>query len=415
MERLHQLVGNERSLTEVAQALHFSALSLSPGTVGAMLVTCADESEYECVEAFHRGLVQYLLPSFKFARRSALRLANLGGRYEWGAIRTAEQHFSAAAPRDTFTLMLIKINAHVACEDLGVSRGPSALGELRFGTWKRYDTDSPCCGALTALLKGADEPYATDLREAFRSESRDRLATLLNEQEVDSRHRLLFAAMVSARLQARKAVLDIQDYVPVNPTCFLVMPCVTLNRHGRDSEIVCGLYSIDGREGGSDATYFGLEDDPAAYKVDMRNGRLSVSDEDSASVRTGRDHRLLARQAWERQAASTAEVLEDERLQRTRRDVERNLHRQHHHAKMLLRTALPVLAQLAPVPVALLMFAEGAVGIHHAFRIHHLMQELEDSDEAVAILDEIHDSIDSLEPDRAEALIELLMQEFRSS
>ena len=81
-ERLHELVGGERSLAEVAQALHFSSVGLSAGAVGAMLITCADESEHECEEAFQRGLAQYLLPSLKLGRRSAMRLANLGGRYE---------------------------------------------------------------------------------------------------------------------------------------------------------------------------------------------------------------------------------------------------------------------------------------------------------------------------------------------
>jgi hypothetical protein len=65
------------------------------------------------------------------------------------------------------------------------------------------------------------------------------------------------------------------------------------------------------------------------------------------------------------------------------------------------------------VPAAILMFAEGAAGIHHAYRIDRLAQEMAGSEEARKVLSEVHDNIDRLEPDRAEALVELLMQEYR--
>jgi len=57
MEQLRELVGRERSLREVAEALHFLAVDLAAAAVGAMLVTCADETEHECVEAFQHGFV----------------------------------------------------------------------------------------------------------------------------------------------------------------------------------------------------------------------------------------------------------------------------------------------------------------------------------------------------------------------
>ena len=65
------------------------------------------------------------------------------------------------------------------------------------------------------------------------------------------------------------------------------------------------------------------------------------------------------------------------------------------------------------MPAAILMFADGAVGIHHAFRIHKLAGEMGGSAEARQILDDIHGKIDGMEPDRAEALLELLVNEFR--
>jgi hypothetical protein len=78
----------------------------------------------------------------------------------------------------------------------------------------------------------------------------------------------------------------------------------------------------------------------------------------------------------------------------------------------LLRAALPILAEVAPVPAAILLFAEGAVGIHHAFRVQQLTREMEQSLEARQILDEIEAKVDQFEPDRARALIELLMRDY---
>ena len=115
---------------------------------------------------------------------------------------------------------------------------------------------------------------------------------------------------------------------------------------------------------------------------------------------------------WRRRTEGQPVEIRDERLDRIRAEMSRGKPGSHRQAKALLRAALPILAQIAPVPVAMLMFAEGAVGIHHAFRVHRLAREMEGTDEAKRILHEIHDQVDRLEPDRAEALIELLMREY---
>lgn len=403
MESLRRLVGLERSLNEVAQALHFDARQLAAASAGAMLVTCADEAERECAEAFQSGFVRFLLPSLKFGQQSAFRVANLGGRYEWGAARIAERNFTTESAARGFKLLAVKINGHVAAEQ-------TADGQ-RFGVWRRYDRESACCGALNALLEGAVTPYAEDLRELFESEGFDRLACLRDPARVDPVYRPLYASMVSARLQARKAVLDIQDHCPTTPTFYVVLPCATLNRHGRDSEIVCGVYTVDGRQGGRDAVYYGLGDDPAGFVPRSRNRLLEISDEHVGRERRGRDHRALPLEEWRRRSGGLR--VHDTRLERIERDVARNRHRDHRHARALLRMALPVLAEVAPVPAAIVMFAQGAAGIHHAFRVHQLSRELEGSEEARRILHEIEQRVDTMEPERAEALIELLVREHR--
>ena len=72
-----------------------------------------------------------------------------------------------------------------------------------------------------------------------------------------------------------------------------------------------------------------------------------------------------------------------------------------------------MLAEAAPVPAALLLFATGAAGIHHSFRVHQMMGELQDSHHAQQMLKEIHDQVDGLPPAEAQALLELLLAEYR--
>lgn len=63
----------------------------------------ADEIENECAKVFHDEFAEPLLPRLKFARPAAFRLANLGARYEWGAVPMAEAHFAAPASQEALT------------------------------------------------------------------------------------------------------------------------------------------------------------------------------------------------------------------------------------------------------------------------------------------------------------------------
>jgi len=405
MQRVRNIIGKERPLREVAQALLFGARSMSPSTVGALHLTCADESENECAEALQHGFVKYLLPTLKFARQSAFRLANLGGRYEWGAVRLAESHYALPRADNGFKFLLVKINSHVACE--------ASSGSLRLGTWKRYGRTSSCCGALAHMLAGDRQPSVDQLAETFRSEGHDRIAALRDPAQVYQLYAPLYAAMVSARLQARKAVLDIQDYVATSPTYYLVLPCVTINRQERDTEIVCGMYTVDGRSGSTEAVYSGLGDLPEGYSTVIEHTRFVVTDDQLGAERKGRDHRAMVRAALHERAPGSRISVKDERLERVHADVVRNKHRHKGHARQLLRIALPVLAEVAPIPAAMLAFGDGAAGIHHALKIHKLAAGMKDTEEARQILNDVESRIDQLDDDRAEALLELLVAEYK--
>ena len=117
LDRIIKLIGHETPLEEVARELCFIAQELHPPIVGALQLTCSDEAEQECIQAFQKGFVNHLLPSLKFAQQAPFRIANPGARYEWGCTSIAEAHFATTATKSSFKLMVAKVNAHVAVDE----------------------------------------------------------------------------------------------------------------------------------------------------------------------------------------------------------------------------------------------------------------------------------------------------------
>lgn len=270
MSELREIIGQETPLADVSSELREYVLALGVAEVGAHHVTCSDESEIECIEAFQREFVKPLLPRLGFETKSAFNTSNLGGRYEWGSAPIAEQHFATPQSSAGDKCVLIKINGHVAVTDS--VRGPC------YGRMKRYDTHSQACGALHALLDGSDLPFALDLREAFQSDDVDRIDILLDGSQVDAAYRYLFAAICSARLQAARAMRDVQAHLAKTPTVYVIAPCVTLNRAGPDTEVLVGFYVADYRVDGAGMDYWGLSDDPGRYSVEYVDGRLIIGE-----------------------------------------------------------------------------------------------------------------------------------------
>jgi hypothetical protein len=270
MKALWDLIGIENYLDQVSAALRQVVRGMNVPVVGALEVNCSDESEAECSSSFQQQFVEHLLPDLKSGVRGPLRTCNLGARYEWGSIRVAEQHFAAPASHDAFKVLVVKLNGHVAVVD--EPDGP------RYGPMQRYDAESNACGALHAMLSGDDWPALQELRESFRAGGHDRIATLLDTRRVPPPYRYVFAAMVGARLQAARVVQDIRAHQPHSPTWYLVVPCVTFNRAGPDTELVVGYCSVDGRSGKPEVRYEGLGDDPARYHAECRGRRLHITE-----------------------------------------------------------------------------------------------------------------------------------------
>ena len=268
MDQLIKLIGHEYTVKKISRTLCDLTQELHPEVVGAMHITCADETEYECALAFQKGFVQHHLPQLKFAHQSPFRISNLGGRYERGAISIAEEHFVLPKNSPGFKLFISKINSHVGvtCENSKES----------YGILKRYGKESTCCGALAALMAGKQGQFLDELRELFCSEGKDRLSILLNPEQVAPQQRSLYAAVISSILQARQVMQDIRDHVSSDPVMYLVLPCVTFNRPDIDTEILCGFFIADFRSDYLREKYVGLGDDPSTYSFTVRNQRIII-------------------------------------------------------------------------------------------------------------------------------------------
>lgn len=273
MDELIKCIGHEFTVKKISRTLCRMAEELRPGIVGAMQLTCADESEHECVQAFQQGFVQHLLPPLKFAHQSAFRISNLGGRYDWGAVGLVEDHFKlpVGVGQSKFKLIVVKVNSHVGVTEKN--------GNEHYGTLMRYGTPSPCCGALSAVMAGKRAPNLDEIRDLFRSDGTDRLAVLMDAGKTAPEYRSLYAAVLSAVLQARRVLVDIRAHTPADPTLYLVVPCVTLNRPEIDTEILCGVYTADYRFMETREEYTGLGDDPSRYSFHIRNRQIYINDE----------------------------------------------------------------------------------------------------------------------------------------
>ena len=404
MESIRQLIGTEQDLEQVARQLRYFVEGVRTPVVGALHVTCSDESEHECIEAFQRDFVQVLLPDLKLWSRSAFRSSNLGGRYEWGAVRLAEQHYATPESREGAKTIVVKINSHVSVAQSG--------SEVHYGPMDRYHTRSCACGALHALLEGERWPFTDELREVFRDKAVDRLAILHDPERVEPRYRYLLAAVLCARLHARRAVLDVQDYQATTPTLYLIVPCVTLNRLERDTEVVCGIYCADYRTDEENVEYCGLADEPEKYEVSEADGRLRIEDEHIRTPRPANDYRELLLRHVQKHAdrfRDKTELHKDERMRRIVAEAEQKRHHDPAYAKLMLKALLPLLADLSPVTAAIMLFGQGLAGIHHIHRVHRLAGQVTGHEEARRIVNDIQEQIEHLPSERAREVIDLLL------
>jgi hypothetical protein len=400
---LTRRVGREARLEDAVRDLNTVVRGFRAPLVGAVHVTCSDESERECTEVFQRRFVQTFLPSLKFGNPAPFRTVNLGGRYEWGSIRLAENHFSNAPGETGAKLIVVKINSHVS-----VVKG--ADGPL-FGQMRRYRQEASFfCGAMRAALEGRGEG-PRELLDAFESEGRNRLEVLADPARVPPELRYLYAALVNARLQARQAVVDIQDHRPAEATVYLVMSSVTLNRSEPDTELVGGLYYVDWRGAAPEARYRGLGDDPAQYRARISHAGIEVEDSGSLAWREARDHRRLVLNALEAHPLPR----EDHRFQEIQEQVADRRHELAPYAGIILKSLGALMLELSPIPAVLLLFGEGLIDIRNIYRMQRISRGVAGEEEARGLLSDVHSRLDSVPAERAAGLVEKLLEHHRQA
>jgi hypothetical protein len=402
--RLANLLGAEHGQDHISRELRYLVQDERPAVVGAHLVTCSDELEHACSHVFRRWFALGLIPDRGHDQSGPFRTANLAGRYEWGGAQIAADHFTATAAEGDTRALLVKINAHV-----GVSE--SSEGRV-YGPVRRYDdSDSHACGALYALLANQDLPSIHALRDDFASEGVDRVALLADPEQVEPRYRMLFAAIAHARLQARRAIIDIQDHAWHTPIIFWVVASVSLNRESRSHEIVCGLYRADYRGPQPTEQYCGLGDNPANYEVAKTARGIAVSETEPFALRDARDHRELVLDEWRGQVSGDQAAPHElrEALVKARDGITQSLP----YGRVALKALLPLLISVAPVPAAMAFFGAGALGIHHLYRMRRLARSVDSDEEARQVLGSLEAAVDDLPPERAKAVIELLAAHYR--
>jgi hypothetical protein len=402
MHTPRELIGKEHPLDTACRTLRDLCRLERPVAVGAYHIHCSDESERECADAFQQWFVQELVPELKPWNRSPFRTANLGARYEWGAAGIAEDHYAIPEAADGVKAVMIKVSSHVGVLPRGTDQ--------QFGKIQRYGAPSSCCGALTGLLRDSHLPSLLRMREVFQSEGKDRVAMLNDAEQVDPSHRLLFAAIVNARLQSRRAVLDIQNMTPKSPTIFLIVPCVTLDRSQRDTELVVGCYRADCSDGPAKVTYQGLGDDPSRYEASSHHGHLRVGDDQLQHERMARDHRAIIDE-WRARHGIDPSPAREHSAQICAAVEKINKHGAG-VAQEVATALVTTMAVAAPIPFALELFVSGAAGIHHVYRAWRLAGGAAEPNDARPIFDEVLAHIESLSPEEARQFVRSLAEKY---
>ncbi len=400
LDPLVELVGVERELSTLVTRLRDAVHTVRAPTVGAMQITCSDEAQRETLEVFQRSFVEYLLPSQSSAAdKSPFRTNNLAGRYEWGSVSVAEDHFADTGA--AWKVLVVLCSAHVAVSD--------GIDGASYGSMRRYGGPSAYCGALHRLF---DDPPSTlpalrELGDDFRADGVDRVARL--RDEVGDRTRYLMAAICHARLTARKAMLDVQDHRPASPTLYLVVPTVTINRPGHDHGLIVGAYVADHLTPERTETWVGLGDRPERYVLHETSQGALVEDAELVP-RSARDHRAMILDGW--RSAHRPPELDDPRLAEAVAAVAETGARGGGYSRPALATALGLLAETNPVTGALFMFGNGLIGMHRVADAQRLLREAADDDVARDMLAELMPAIDRLDPDQASHLARLLTEQF---
>ncbi len=280
MKELCRIIGREQPLDQFHRNLNRAAAE-DPAieAFGCCLVTCADERQGQTRSSFDREVAAPLISDAANPRDRVFSISNLGARYETGALRLVDEHFTRLSPGPR--RLVVEIASHVgrAGKD----------GGFEYGLVERFGRKSTCCGVLTALLAPPATAAATAARHSWLDEvdstfGPERLAAL---REIDGPTRLVAAAVIHAALQAEAAVSDLLQGPLAALVDVLLVAGVSINQQSADGFLPVACHHLRAGEGGAPLVAgYSLGTTPQELSIDASAAGIVVDNEQAMAVTT---------------------------------------------------------------------------------------------------------------------------------
>ncbi len=276
MKELYRTIGREQPLDQFHRNLKRAAAEdHAIEAFGCCLVTCADERQGQTRSSFDREVATPLISDAANPRDQVFSISNLGARYETGALRLLDEHFTRLSPGPR--RLVVEIASHVG--------RAGRAGDFEYGLVERFGRKSTCCGVLTTLL--APTAAATAGRHSWLDEvdstfGPERLAAL---REIDGPTRLVAAAVIHAALQAEAAVSDLlRSPLPASVDVLLVAG-VSINQRSADGFLPVACQHLTVGEGAAPTVAgYSLGTTPQELSIDASAAGIAVDNGQAMAV-----------------------------------------------------------------------------------------------------------------------------------
>ncbi len=455
-------VGAERALSQYHGSLRRAAAAIpNADGFGAGLLTCADELLGELEHGFERDVATPLMSAKIPAQRRVFTVRNLGARAETGMVGLVSNHFTLNPQATAPTVLVIEVSAHVG--------RTGAKEDSRFGSVDRFGLDSPCCGALDAMLGHTKEgPSGLDwldqLRMAF---GPVRLRVL---REMDPAVRLLATAIVHAVLQAEAVVTEFFQTPPPTPTHLIVVSNVAINQAWAPSVLSTSAHHLRcDSDGPTVVEGFSLRSTPEALHIRREGSAVRVEAGELMETTTAQRRRVRAPKETPRAGAQpqpgaqpqlgapemttesgppplphdeslgeapshdgpsrdapppelslpasiTSKIAETPAMLRARRqleDVSHNAVLQRTYARPILQALLQGLSVVSPEVGIAQMLVHGVGGVAQANKLQRILEQGPDSPAARQTLHQMEAELQQLNHEEALQVLKILTAETR--
>ena len=137
-----------------------------------------------------------------------------------------------------------------------------------------------------------------------------------------------------------------------------------------------------------------------------------MTDDHLQQPREARDHRVIVAKQW-RERHPQPEFTSDQRFKQIADDTQKKPIDTPQLAHETLKTLLWLAADVAPIPLTIMLFAKGIVGIHHLYRVHKFARGAGGSDDAREIIAEVTEQVTKLPVEQTRETIDSIMSHFR--